>query len=288
MKNLLPPMPFTRSQREKRFGVRRPGAAFDHKCAYSPPPSHHRSPNNTLTPKSLSTTRLPLLTSLQTISLVFALTLPLPTNAEEITSQTFEETTAITVGNFIYAGNKTAICFADRFLAETANKTNLNINPKYVPTKLAGEAAGSDLFASPFSVFSGEGTFSLTDLERKNLREYLTRGGFVLASPGCSDKAWNVSFRRELKAIFPDMALTKVPMTHPIFGTVAKIPRLTVKSGKIVLLEGLMIDGRLALVYSQDGLNDVAKAKGCCCCGGDEVRQCLDVNINILTYALIY
>jgi hypothetical protein len=227
--------------------------------------------------------------NLTLFSILFSLfALMLPASAEEITSQTFEETTAITVGNFVYAGNKTSICFADRFLTEAANKTNLNINPKYVPTKLAGEAAGGDLFASPFCVFSGEGTFSLSDLERRNLRDYLTRGGFVLASPGCSDKAWNVSFRRELKVAFPDLELTKVPMTHPIFSTVSNIPRLTVKSGKTVLLEGLMIDGRLALVYSQDGLNDVAKAKGCCCCGGDEVRQCLDVNINILTYALIY
>jgi hypothetical protein len=204
MKNILqrfpPAHPPSRTSNAKQSGVRRLDAAFDLKSDYSTTSSPHYTPN-ALASKPLSPGHYFCLILFSTISLAFAFSSPAP--AEEITSQTFEETTAITVGNFVYAGNKTSICFADRFLTEAANKTNLNINPKYVPTKLAGEAAGGDLFASPFCVFSGEGTFSLSDLERRNLRDYLTRGGFVLASPGCSDKAWNVSFRRELKVAFP-------------------------------------------------------------------------------------
>ena len=37
--------------------------------------------------------------------------------------------------------------------------------------------------------------------------------------------------------------------------------------------KGLTIDGRLALIYSLDGLNDARNAKGCCCCGGNEIRE---------------
>ena len=54
-------------------------------------------------------------------------------------------------------------------------------------------------------------------------------------------------------------------------------------------LEGLEIDGRIVLVYSQEGLNDTSNAaSGCCCCGGDELRYAHRINVNLLTYALTH
>jgi hypothetical protein len=53
-------------------------------------------------------------------------------------------------------------------------------------------------------------------------------------------------------------------------------------------VEGLEINGRLAFVYSKDGLNDVANAKGCCCCGGNMIMEAVAVNVNVFTYALLY
>jgi len=120
------------------------------------------------------------------------------------------------------------------------------------------------------------------------LRKYLTGGGFLLVSPGCSDSTWDKAFRKEIKLAFPEHALKPIPMSHPIFSLMNEIPRLTDKNGKEVALEGLEINGRLALVYSREGLNDVAHAKGCCCCGGNEVRDPAKVNVNIFIYAAIY
>jgi hypothetical protein len=37
-----------------------------------------------------------------------------------------------------------------------------------------------------------------------------------------------------------------------------------------------------------EGLNDVAHAKGCCCCGGNELRNPARVNVNVFTYAVLY
>ena len=54
------------------------------------------------------------------------------------------------------------------------------------------------------------------------------------------------------------------------------------------MLEGLVINGRLVLVYSKEGLNDVANAKGCCCCGGNELLNPALVNVNVFTYAALY
>ena len=77
-------------------------------------------------------------------------------------------------------------------------------------------------------------------------------------------------------------------MSHAIFSTVNQIDRLTEKKGRTVMLEGLTLNGRLALVYSKEGLNDVSNAKGCCCCGGNEIRDAARVNVNVFTYAVLY
>ena len=192
--------------------------------------------------------------------------------------------TILQCGNLIYADNQSSVCFADRFLSDVAKDTNLKVTKSFCMVKLSS----GTVFDYPFCVMSGNETFALTPPERENLKKYLTHGGFILASPGCSDDVWDKAFRKELKLCFPDAPLAKIPPDHAIFSTVHAIPRLTEKHGKAVSLEGLELNGRLVLVYSKEGLNDVANAKGCCCCGGNEITDPAKVNVNIFTYAVLY
>jgi len=192
--------------------------------------------------------------------------------------------TILQCGNLIYADNKSSVCFADKFLRDVARDTCLKVAKNFYYVRLNSDA----LFDFPFCVMSGNESFTLSTRERANLVKYLSNGGFLLASPGCSDAIWDKSFRNELKIMFPNTPLKKIPMDHPIFSTVHKIPRLTEKHGKEVFLEGLEINGRLALVYSSEGLNDVENAKGCCCCGGNEIKDSARVNVNVFTYAVLY
>jgi hypothetical protein len=187
-------------------------------------------------------------------------------------------------GNLIYAGDKSSVCFADRFLTDLAQQTNLRMNPKFCPVRLDSDA----LFNYPFAVMSGNESFTLSERERRQLRHYLQNGGFLLVSPGCSDAKWDTAFRREIKICFPEHDLAKIPMSHPIFDVVHRITRLTDKKGRTVMLEGLQMNGRLVLVYSTEGLNDVKNAKGCCCCGGNEITNPALVNVNVFTYAVLY
>lgn len=197
---------------------------------------------------------------------------------------TKSDLTRIQCGNLVYATNRSSVCFADAFLGDVAKQTNLDIGKNFVPVKAESET----LFNFPFLVWSGQDSFTLTQKERDNLRKYLTNGGFIVSSPGCSDANWDKSLRRELQLIFPENKLEKIPMTHPLFSTVLSIPRLTDKGGKTQLVEGMEINGRLVMVYSREGLNDVKNAKGCCCCGGNEIMQAAQVNLNALVYALLY
>jgi hypothetical protein len=194
------------------------------------------------------------------------------------------DSTLLQCGNLIYSGNKSSVCFADRFLSEVGRQTTLRVNSKFCPVRLDGET----LFDFPFCVMSGNDPFMLSEKERDQLRKFLSFGGFLLVSPGCSDEKWDKSFRQEIKVCFPTLSLTPIPMTHPIFSTVNPIPRLTDKNGRVVHIEGLELNGRLVLIYSKEGLNDVAHAKGCCCCGGNEIKDPVLVNVNVFTYAVLY
>jgi hypothetical protein len=154
------------------------------------------------------------------------------------------------------------------------------------------------MFKFPFAIMTGEGSFRLMDRERQILKSYLMRGGFLLASAGCSSQEWDRSFRQEIRRIFPDKRLTKIKMSHPLFHTVFDIRTITLKKGGTTQLEGLEIDGKIVLIYSPEGLNDTATAgkkgkkgsKGsrCCCCGGNEIKNSRMINVNIFTYALTH
>ena len=203
--------------------------------------------------------------------------------ADEVTSEKIKEKTQIKCGNLIYSGTKSSVCFADKFLSRASTMTNMNIARNFIDVKLSSE----ELFETPMVVFSGEGRFSLNESEQKNLRKYVLNGGFVMASPGCSNAEWDTSFKHMVKTVFPEYKIKKIPMDHPIFNLIYEVPKLTLKSGGTTLIDGLFIDDKLVMVYSRDGLNDVRNAKGCCCCGGDEIKQSQMVNVNILTYILL-
>ena len=190
----------------------------------------------------------------------------------------------IACGNLIYAINHSSVCFADKFLTEVSQQTSCKVEPRFRPVRLDSDK----LFDLPFCVFSGEGAFTLSATERANLRRYLQNGGFILASPSCSNPDWDKSLRKELAAVLPENQLQHIPMTHPIFSVVNNVTTLRTKEGNTTELEGIEINGRLVMVYSREGLNDVGNAKGCCCCGGNEILQSIAVNMNILTYVLLY
>jgi hypothetical protein len=185
--------------------------------------------------------------------------------------------------NLIYAGTKSSVCFSEEFLSAVAAETSICTARKFKPVKLAEK----EVFKFPFAVMTGEGAFNLTDDERKNLKAYLEKGGFLLASAGCSSKEWSDSFKREMEAVFPDRKLSEVSMEHPIFRTVYDVKRLDMSHGGEAKLLGLTIGGKIALIVSTDGLNDTGTMHGCCCCGGNEIKNAQKVNGNILAYALL-
>lgn len=189
--------------------------------------------------------------------------------------------------NLIYGKNKTSVCFSEDFLAQVRKNTYIETHRRLFPVKLES----SELYDYPFSVFTGEGSFTLTKPQRENMRNYLVNGGFIVASAGCSSKPWNASFGSEMKKMFPESKMPVLEAIHPVFHTVYDITSFEYKPGKTKLptLRGLEIDGKIVLIWSSDGLNDTAKAgPNCCCCGGNEIKAAEKVNVNLLAYAVTY
>jgi hypothetical protein len=195
-----------------------------------------------------------------------------------------EPDSIVQVANLVYAGVKSSQCFSDHFLVKAEKESAISTSRRFHAVKLASD----ELFSFPLVIMTGEGAFQLPDQERDHLKRYLERGGFLLASASCSSTEWDRSFRREMGRVFPDQPLRPLGMDHPVFHTVYEISELKAKHGKPKPLEGVHLGGRLAVIYSQDGLNDTAHTQGCCCCGGNEITNCLQVNVNILAYALCY
>lgn len=194
-----------------------------------------------------------------------------------------EPESVVQVANLVYAGVKSSQCFADHFLVKAEKETSISTSRRFHAVKLDSE----EVYGYPLLIMTGEGSFRLPDSERANLRRYLERGGFLLASAGCSSAEWDRSFRREMATVFSDNPMRPLAMDHPVFHTVTDIKKLKTY-GKSRPMEGLSLGGRLAVLYSSDGLNDTAHTQGCCCCGGSEIYNAAAINVNILAYALIY
>lgn len=206
--------------------------------------------------------------------------------AEQNAAPAASEPGAVRCANLVYSNNKTSVCFSSEFLAQIKRETHIQTNPKLVAVK----AESAELYQFPFAVMTGEGAFTLTKVQRDSLRNYLSNGGFIVASAGCSSPPWNNSFQSEIQTIFPELKLARIDLTHPLFHTVYDINRLDCKkSSGQAHLEGLEIDGKIVLIFSSDGLNDTGKAGGnCCCCGGNEITNARQVNVNLLAYALTH
>ncbi len=209
---------------------------------------------------------------------------PKPAPAADAKHLGGEPESIVQVANLVYAGVKSSQCFSDHFLLLAQKESAITTSRRFHAVKLGSE----ELFSFPLVIMTGEGSFQLTDGERDNLRRFVSRGGFLLASAGCSSADWDRSFRREMALAFPETPLRPLGMDHAVFHTVYDIKELVAKHGTPRPLEGVSLTNRLGVLYSQDGLNDTAHTQGCCCCGGNEITNAERINVNILAYSLLY
>lgn len=164
-----------------------------------------------------------------------------------MTSAAFSQ---IKLGLLVYQGggdwyaNPTAI----KNLADFCNdklKMNLATQEAQVPV------GSSDIFNYPFLHATGHGRISFTDAEAKNLRTYLTSGGFLHID---DNYGLDQYVRSEMKKVFPELAFVELPFSHPIYHQTFKfpngVPKIHEHDGLPPKGYGLFYKGRLVCYYS--------------------------------------
>jgi len=121
------------------------------------------------------------------------------------------------------------------------------------PTPETVELASTSLFRYPFIHLTGHGNVSFTNDEIQNLRTYLIGGGFLHID---DNYGLDVSIRREMKKVFPELSFVELPFSHPIyhqkFNFSAGLPKIHEHDGKPAQGFGLIYKGRLLCFYSYE------------------------------------
>jgi hypothetical protein len=175
---------------------------------------------------------------------------------------------------------------------ELARRTSIETTPDGVPVFL--EAPG--LHRHPFLYLAGDGAMPpLSDAGRAALRRHLQYGGFLLvdAADGSDGTGFDVSVRQELARVLPAAPLAPVPAGHVLYKAFYLLDR---QGGRVLTrpwLEAQSLDGRLAVVYSQNDLGgawsrtELGDWEFPCSPGGEPQREtAIRLGVNLAMYAL--
>ncbi|MEJ0100320.1 MAG: DUF4159 domain-containing protein [Pseudomonadota bacterium] len=105
----------------------------------------------------------------------------------------------------------------DRYFAQILRRlTTIDVRSVEQPVNLDDD---NDVFDWPYLIVGLPGNWDLTDEQVVKLREYLDRGGFLLADSFFGEREW-AGFVAGMKRIFPDREIVDLPDSHPLFHTV--------------------------------------------------------------------
>lgn len=177
-------------------------------------------------------------------------------------------------------------------LAEALNRQT-DIQAKVTEHTFLGSA---ELHRRPFVYISAAEAFDLSDEELESLGSYLRSGGFVLAENGRPDLSFGpaeASLKSMLTGALADEGkLVKIHDSHPIYHSFFDLQgppfghayrpgagAAPQRAPRVESLEGIFLDGRLAVVYSDMGYGGFWEQPF-------ENEPQLRMGINLVVYAL--
>lgn len=143
-----------------------------------------------------------------------------------------------------------------------ANKTSLpnliefcnqSLGISLAPEEDVVEPGSADLFNYPFIHLTGHGNIIFNEQEARNLRNYLTAGGFLHAD---DNYGMDKFLRREMKKVFPELDFVELPFSHPIYHQKFKfnngLPKVHEHDNKPPQGFGIIYEGRVVCFYSYE------------------------------------
>ncbi len=199
----------------------------------------------------------------------------------------------IAVGHVQHGGNWNPRPSALRRLGwELSRRTSIETSNEPVTVRL--DRGG--LHRHPLLYIAGSGAMpAFSEIERAGLRRHLQYGGFLLvdAADGSDGSGFDASIRRELAKVLPSAPLQPVPRDHVLHKSFYLLDR---QGGRVLVkpwMEAQALDGRLAVVYSQNDLGgawartELGDWEYPCTPGGEAQREtAMRLGVNLAMYAL--
>jgi hypothetical protein len=148
--------------------------------------------------------------------------------------------------------------------------------------------ADQNFFNYPYLYLTGHGNVRFSEEEITKLRETLLRGAFLHAD---DNYGMDVSFREEMKRIFPNKDLVELPYDHPVFHVFydfpSGLPKIHEHDGNPPQALGLFDENRLMVLYTfecdlGDGWEDPEVHND-----PEEMRlNALQMGVNIIYYSM--
>ncbi|MCU0327887.1 MAG: DUF4159 domain-containing protein [Chitinophagales bacterium] len=130
---------------------------------------------------------------------------------------------------------------------------NAQIQTKLDLETPAVEVGSSEIYSFPMLHMTGHGNVFFSNQEVENLRTYLISGGFLHID---DNYGMDVSVRREMKKVFPELQWQELPINHPIYHQKFKflqgLPKIHAHDNKPPQGFGLIYEGRLVVYYTYE------------------------------------
>ena len=198
----------------------------------------------------------------------------------------FSPEKGVQIARLKYAGggdwyaNKSAlpnlIAFCNRELGTSLRKEEAVVEP-----------GSPELFNYPFVHMTGHGTFTFSDREAENMRNYLIGGGFLHID---DNYGLDPFVRPQMKKVFPELDFVELPFSHPIyhqrFEFPGGLPKIHEHDNKVPQGFALIHKGRVVCYYTYEcdlgnGWEDLGTYPG----DGPELHQkALEMGANMLMY----
>ena len=141
-------------------------------------------------------------------------------------------------------GDRTALVNLIKFCNE-------NLKTNFQPEEETVEVGSEELFNYPFTFMTGHGNVIFTDQEAKNLRKYLTGGGFLHID---DNYGFDQFIRPQMKKVFPELDFVELPVNYAIYhqkySFPTGLPKIHEHDGKRPQGFGLIYKGRLVCYYT--------------------------------------
>ena len=148
----------------------------------------------------------------------------------------------------------------------------------------------------PLLYINGHREFVWSPEETALLARYLKAGGILFGDACCGRMSFDMAFRREIAKVLPESKLERLPADHPLLHchydirTVDYTPRVREDFGPFDTpeVEGISIDGHLAVVYSRFDLGNGWEQFPHAYSYGLKDEDALKLGTNVIVYAVTH